>query len=64
MKILHTTTDLSQVESAVRLGDLKLLGHNPVEQLPSVEELSEDDDLIPTFKCSVEPHNLGVAQLL
>ena len=64
MKILHTTTDLSQVESAVQLGDLELLGHNPVKQLSSAEELGDDHDLVPAFKCSVEPHYLGVAQFL
>ena len=64
MKKLHTTADLSEVESAVQLGDLELLGHNPVEQFPSTQELSDDHHLIPTLKCSVEPHYLGVAQLL
>ena len=64
MKILRTATDLSQVESAVQLGDLELLGHDPVKQLSSAQELRDDHDLIPAFKSSVEPHYLGVAQLL
>ena len=64
MKILHTTTDLSQVESAVQLSDLELLRHDPVKQLPSAEELGDDHDLIVTFKGSVEPHYLWVADLL
>lgn len=64
MKILHTTTDLSQVESAVQLSDLELLRHDPVKQLPSAEELGDDHDLIVTFKGSMEPHYLWVADLL
>ena len=64
MKILHTTTDLSEVEGAVQLGDLELLGHNPVKEFSSTEELSNDHQLIPTLESSVEPHYLGVADLL
>ena len=64
MKILHTTADLPEVEGAVQLGDLELLGHDPVEQLPATEELGDDHHLIPALEGGVEPDYLGVAQLL